>query len=127
MEEQNKNKTILIIDKDGEMRKGLSNELAKEGYKVEIAQKLSEVLEKTLISRTSLIVVDLQTVNIPGCETISMIKKFANSIPIITITDDDSIETERKVRQEGVFFYFVKPFSPEDMKAVINSAIGAKG
>jgi len=126
MKEQNKGKTILIIDNDIEMRKRLSTELTKEGYNVATAQQLSEVLEKALISRTSLIVVNLQTVNIPGCETISMIKKFTNSIPIITITDDDSIETERKVRQEGVFFYFVKPFKIKDIKAVINSAIGTK-
>jgi len=126
MVNQNKVKTVLIVDNDMEMRQRLSTALAKEGYNVETAQQLGEVLEKTLISRTSLIVVNLQTPNIPGCDTISMIKKFNSSMPIITITDDDSIETERRVRQEGVFFYFVKPFATEDMKIVINSAIGTK-
>ena len=124
MKERNRGETILIVDNDMEMRQCLSAELAKEGYNVETAQQLGEVLEKALISRTSLIVVNLQTPDIPGCETISMIKKFNNSIPIITITNDDSIEMERKIREEGVFFYFVKSFTIEDMKTVIHSAIG---
>ena len=127
MKERNRGKTILIIDNDMETRQRLSAELAKEGYNVETAQQLGEVLEKTLISRTSLIIVNLQTPGIPGCETISMIKKFNNSIPIITITNDNSIEMEKRVREEGVFFYFVKSFTIEDMKTVIKSALSARG
>ena len=123
MKERNRDKTILLIDNDMEMRQCLSTELAKERYNVEIAQQLGEVLEKTVISRISLIVVNLQTPDIPPCETISMIKRFYNSVPIITITDDDSIEMEKRIREEGVFFYFVKPFTTNDMKTVINSAI----
>ncbi len=117
-------KRVLIVDDDSEFKKSLITELTKDGYEVETAQRLGDVLEKVLSSRASLIITNLQA--LPNYEAISMIKKINKNIPIITITDDDSIETERKVRQEAVFFYFVKPFTIEDMKTVINSALGVR-
>lgn len=115
---------MLIVDNDSEFKKSLITELTKDGYEVETAQRLGDVLEKVLASQASLIITNLQA--LPNYEAISMIKKINKNIPIITITDDDSIETERKVRQEAVFFYFVKPFTIEDMKTVINSALGVR-
>ena len=116
-------KSVLIVDKDIEMKEQLAGELVEEGYNVVTAQHLGEVLEKALTSCASLVVVNLQSLDISGWETISMIKKLNKSMTIITITEDNSIEMERKIREEGVFFHFVKPFAIEDIKAVIKSAI----
>lgn len=117
-----KRNTVLIGDNNIEFRKSLTAELSKEGYKVETAQRMGDILEILLGERISLIVMNLQA--FPNYEVISMIRKINKKIPIVTVTDDDSIDTERKVRQEGVFFYFVKPLTLKDMKVVINSAIG---
>lgn len=117
-------KRVLIVDNDIGFREFLTTELSKDGYEVQIVQRLGDVLEKVLASQASLIITNLQA--LPNYEAIAMIKKINKNIPIITITDDDSIETERKVRQEGVFFYFVKPFTIEDMKTVISSALGVR-
>jgi DNA-binding NtrC family response regulator len=118
------NLTILYSKKGS--TSSLTAELSEEGYNVETIHGLNELLEKTVTSQISLIIVNIEAIGIPGWDIISMIKKFNNSIPTIIVTEDDSIETERKIRQEGVFFYFVKPFLIEDMKAVIKSAIGTE-
>lgn len=115
-------KVILVVDSDADSNGLLAAKLDKDGYQVETVQRVGDILEKVLTSQVSLIVMNLQV--IPDCEVIPMIRKINKNIPIITVTDDDSIEMEKRVRQEGVFFYFVKPFTIEDMKTAIKSAIG---
>jgi len=113
-------KIVLLADNDSELVDSLIQELVSEGYTVETAQRLGDILEKVVKQRISLMVINLAI--FPDCEIISAVKKIDKNIPIITIIDNDSLDIQKKVRQEGVFFYFVKPFTIEDMIIVINSA-----
>jgi len=53
-------------------------------------------------------------------------KRIQPHLPIITITADASLETEKKVRPEDIFYYFVKSFDLEEMKKVVKSALSKK-
>ncbi len=58
-----------------------------------------------------------------GLEMVSIIHKINAKIPVITISKDDSLETERRVRQERIFYYFPEPVDGDEMKAVIKDAL----
>jgi two-component system response regulator GlrR len=126
MKQQNERETVLIVENDMEMVELLSDKLVTDGYEVETARHLTEVLEKTVMSRASVVVLDLELPGADGCDMIATIKRFNGNVPIVTITSDDSIETEKRIREQGVFFYFVKSFAAEDMVTVINSAISCR-
>lgn len=117
-------KTVLFIDNETELIESLTLDLIKEGYKVESVIRLGDALEKIVNQTVALIIVDIEIS--PECNIVSAIRKVNKTVPIITVTEDDSIETQIKVRQEGIFFYFVKPFTVEDMKVVIYSALNLK-
>jgi len=53
-------------------------------------------------------------------------KRIQPHLPIITITGDASLETEKKARAEDIFYYFVKSFDLEEMKKVVKSALSKK-
>jgi len=61
-----------------------------------------------------------------GLETIPLIKKVHPNLPIIVITADTSAQTERKIRAQGIFYYFVKPFNMEEMGQVVKSVLKEK-
>ncbi len=113
-------KIVLIADDNSDFVNSLIKELISEGYDVETAQRLGDILEKVVKQHISLMVINLEIFS--DCEIISAVKKINKNIPIITIIDNDSLDIQKKVRQEGILFYFVKPFTIDDMKIVIKSA-----
>lgn len=114
-------KSVLIVDNNSEFVDSLIQELVLVGHNVETAQRLGDILEKVVKQHISLLIINLEI--FPDCEIITAVKKVDKNIPIITIIDNDSLDIQKKVRQEGIFFYFVKPFTIDDMVIVINSAI----
>ena len=117
-------KTVLFIDNEPELIESLTLDLIKEGYKVESVIRLGDALEKIVNQTVALVIVEIDISTV--FNIVSAIIKVNKTVPIITVTEDDSIETQIKVRQEGIFFYFVKPFTVEDMKVVIYSALNLK-
>jgi DNA-binding NtrC family response regulator len=43
-------------------------------------------------------------------------------LPVIVVNDRDSLETQRKVRSNRVFYYLVGPFDRDEVREVIDAA-----
>jgi len=43
-------------------------------------------------------------------------------LPVIVINDQDSLETQRKVRSHRVFYYLVEPLDRDEVRSVIDAA-----
>jgi len=119
-----KTQTILIIDNDQNFIRDFSVQFEQEDLSVEQALRLGDVLEKLINQQVVLIIANIE-LN-ANCDVVGSVRKLDKDVPIITITANDSLEVQKKVRQEGIFFYFVKPFTIEDMSIVAHSAINAR-
>lgn len=114
---------ILVVDDDQFMRKLLREELVKEGYDIQAVEAGSIAIKKILVQNFDVLILDIHMAGITGQETISVVKKIRCHLPIIVITGDESSEMETKIRAQGVFYYFVKPFNMKKMKEVIKAAL----
>lgn len=65
-----------------------------------------------------LAVLDFQLSELTAEKIIVEMRNCGISVPVIVVTGDESIETERRVRGIGVDYYFVKPLRIEDIKSV---------
>lgn len=114
--------SILVADDDEFIRKLLREELTRENYQVETVESGSAAVRKILRQSFDVLILDIHMAGISGLETIPMIKKIRPNLPIIVITGNRSGEMEKKVRAEGILYYFVKPFDIKEMKEVVKAA-----
>ncbi len=51
-----------------------------------------------------------------------LIKECGKDIPVIVSVSDNSIEFERAVREEGVFYYLIRPLNLQELWDVLDAA-----
>ncbi|MCD6473268.1 response regulator [Candidatus Aerophobetes bacterium] len=115
--------SILVADDDKFIRDYLRNVLIEEEYNVQTVESGSAAIKKILKQNFDVLILDIHMSGINGLETISFIKSVHPNLPIIVITGDASMQTEKRAREEGVFCYFTKPLNIKGLKQVITSAL----
>ncbi len=114
-------KTILIVDDEPSMVKGLRFNLEQqEGYRVDEAYDGEEALNKFSKGRYDLILLDLMLPKIDGMEVCQRIRS-ASDVPIIMITAKDSDIDKIMGLEYGADDYLTKPFNMLELKARIKS------
>jgi CheY-like chemotaxis protein len=54
---------------------------------------------------------------------ISVVRSLRKDLPVIVVAEEDSLELERRVRQQGVFYYFVHPLQSPEVEAVLKNLL----
>jgi len=114
---------ILICDHNGVEANRLGGLLVKEGYMVDVVNQISDVFLKVVSSSYHTVILAINLNINWEVESISLINQVKRDLPIIIIVEEDSVEFQRKIRKGKIFYYFVRPLNPEDVKAVVKGAI----
>jgi two-component system OmpR family response regulator len=121
-----KNRRIMIVDDDPEIRDLLAHFLARHDYQVVTAADgaaMDALLQKTSVD---LVVLDLM---LPGEDGLSLCRRLraGSSVPIIMLTAVAE-ETDRIVGLEmGADDYLIKPFNPRELLARIKAVLRRSG
>ena len=115
-----KNKTVLIVDDEKDIRNIISYNLEKQGLKCITANNGDEALEK-LSQSPDLIILDIMMPSKDGYEVCRTIRQQGNTVPIIFLTAMDREFDEVKGLDYGGDDYLRKPFSPNLLVARINA------
>jgi CheY-like chemotaxis protein len=120
----NKEKLILLVEDNEELRKAIKNELAKY-YAVIEASNGKEGLLVALSKSPDLIITDVMMPEMDGKELCHLLKtNFKTShIPIIMLTALADIDNKIQGLETGADAYVEKPFNVEVLKATINNLI----
>jgi two-component system, OmpR family, response regulator CpxR len=116
-------KTILIADDDRIMTRMLGSFLTEQGYRVLVAHDGEEALQTLEREPVDLILLDVVMPKVNGYAFLFDIKKIDHSAdtPIIVVTCKD--EMQDLFKAEGVKEYIVKPFTNQDLLALIRKHI----
>ena len=115
-------KRILIIDPDSRDRKDLTMFLQKENFNVETGKGLPEAIKKVSEGCFNCLIMDVNLPEMKGYEAVSIIKSIDPKIKIIMTTKKNTKSLEAKVREQDIFFYFIKSFGKEELKLAIHNA-----
>ena len=115
-----KNKTVLIVDDEKDIRNIISYNLEKQGLKCITANNGGDALKK-LSDSPDLIILDIMMPSKDGYEVCRTIREQGNTVPIIFLTAMDREFDEIKGLEYGGDDYIRKPFSPNLLIARINS------
>ncbi len=114
---------ILICEEDVETVRHMQGVLVEEGYHVETVSDTSEAIEMILGKKFNALILEVPGKDMSGYKAIPIINKIDLRLPIITITDDESLETQRRVRDGKIFYYLLKPIDSAEIKEVLKDAI----
>lgn len=112
-------KTILIVEDDRVLNRGVSFALKKEGYEIISAYSLEEAKNVIIKNDIDFLLLDINLPDGSGldlCEQISDIMDF----PIVFFTANDTEEDMIKGFERGCDDYISKPFSMDILKLKIN-------
>lgn len=115
-------KTILIVEDDRVLNRGVSFALKKEGYEIISAYSLEEAKNVIIKNDIDFLLIDINLPDGSGldlCEQISDIMDF----PIVFFTANDTEEDMIKGFERGCDDYISKPFSMDILKLKINAIL----
>lgn len=117
---------VVVMDSDQETVKQLMHSLRKEGYKVESIEQTSRMFEKIKNEQIDVLILAVEAWGIKGYELIPIIKKINSFLPVIVTSTDDSIEVATRVREQGIFFYAIKPLDMKEIKLALKNALNRR-
>ena len=118
-----KNARILVADDEASIRLGCERILTAEGHTVEVAEDGEVAWQKFSAHPPDLVLLDLM---MPGRDGLSLIPDIKNTDPstvIIMITGYASFETAVQAIKLGAYDYVPKPFTPSELKIVVQRAL----
>jgi DNA-binding response OmpR family regulator len=102
--------SILIVEDNDDLARGLANNLEIDGFNVEIVRDGTRGLERARLSHPDLIILDLMLPGMDGYRVLSSLRDRADDVPVLILTA--RTEEKDKVRgfREGADDYVTKPF-----------------
>lgn len=117
---------ILIIDDEESIRDSCRQVLSRAGYEVQEAPEAITGLKLIEQESFDIVLLDLKLPRLDGMEALPRFKEKKPDLPIIIITGYATIESAVEAMKKGAFDYLAKPFSPQELRVIIEKAIQAK-
>lgn len=120
-------KKILIAEDSPTMRSFIVSSIAAMGdFSLVEAANGFEALRLLPRERVDLVITDINMPDINGLELVSFIKNnpHYHSIPLFIVSTEGSERDREKGLALGADAYLVKPFSPEDLQALVRQYLG---
>ncbi len=116
---------LLIVEDDDDIATMLQIFFTSQDYKVEIASRGSEALEKTRKSLPHLIILDIMLPDFDGFEVCRILRTNTRTshVPIIFLTQKDERSDKLQGLELGADDYITKPFDIEELKLRVQRTI----
>ncbi len=109
------------------MQLALSESLAVCGYEVDTADNGSEALQKFQEQSFGMVVTDMRMPRMGGMDVLKGVKKLSPRTPVILITAYGTVSTAVEAMKEGAAEFIMKPFSLDDLQAVVRKVLSLGG
>ena len=126
-----KARKILIADKDPVARQQLADFFEESNYQVDATASAAYLVAHIIKKNQPIVLLGSSfEEKISPAEVISLLRECNKELNIILISDENSPEMLRKVREKGIFYHSLKPQSREDkeeLRSVVECAVGDFG
>jgi DNA-binding NtrC family response regulator len=114
---------VLLVEDERSVAKGLAMVMREEGYQVDLADTGQAALEKFGESEFDLLVADLRLPDMDGMEVIERVREKRPNTNVVVITGYPSVSSAVQAVKMGVSDYLRKPFTEEEFKTAVKSAL----
>ncbi|MGD2047179.1 MAG: sigma-54 dependent transcriptional regulator [Gemmatimonadota bacterium] len=117
--------TVLVVDDEPRIRRIVELALGERGYQVLTAESAEDALDLLETEPVNVVVTDLQLPGRSGLELLADMSRDRPALPVILITAFGTVETAVEAIKAGAFDYVLKPFSVEELEALVERALEA--
>jgi DNA-binding NtrC family response regulator len=125
MPESEARQTILVVDDEPGVRKGIAQVLKDQGHAVHTAADGREALDFLAKTTPNLILLDVRLPGMDGVELLKVVRREHPGTGVIMITAYPNIEGAVECMKLGALDYVVKPFRIDDLEAAVKKALEA--
>jgi len=116
---------VVVVDDEPIVRKRLKPALEKSGYRVEIFDDGSGLLERLKEKTFDIVVTDVRMEDVDGIQVLEEVLAQSSRTKVIIITGYATVEVAREALAKGAFDFIAKPFKPNDLRVIIERAAEA--
>ncbi len=113
---------VLIVEDEENERVGLAELISGWGYRTETAHDGLEGLEKVELFSPGIVLTDLKMPRMDGMSLLSKLAERSESIAVIVVTAQGTIESAVQAMQIGAFNYIQKPIDFNRLKSILQNA-----
>lgn len=119
-------KTIMTVDDSASVRLMVGFTLRQLGYEVLEACNGRDALKKLGEKPVHMLITDVNMPELDGISLVRMVRENPSYrfIPIIILTTESQQTKKSEGREAGATGWIVKPFSPDQLTAVVRKVIG---
>jgi DNA-binding response OmpR family regulator len=121
--DQSAQASILVMEDEESVAKGLEMVLEEEGYAVDLAMNGKSAIETIQTRDFDVLVADLRLPDINGMEVIRMIRESRPDTVVVVITGYASVDSVVESMKLGAYDYLAKPFSEDQIKSTVGKAL----
>jgi two-component system nitrogen regulation response regulator GlnG len=125
MSDSSKPPIILVIDDDTEIRYSLSRVLSSRKYQVTEAASGEQGIALVKKSAPDLVFLDIRMGGMNGLETLQHIRSINPKQMVVLMTAFGTAQTAIEAMKYGAFDYIMKPFDPQKVLTVAETALKA--
>ena len=117
---------ILIADRDVKARQELAEFFKHSHFDVDVTGSAAYAIAKIVQKQEPIVILgDSFEEKISSIDVIALMRKCNRNLKIILISDDSSLATLRRIREDGIFYHALKPHNQEDneeLRSVVECA-----
>jgi two-component system chemotaxis response regulator CheY len=122
---------VLVVDDSETVRSVIAKTLRLAGVPVQELSEASNGQEGLTVLRERWIDLVLSDINMPvmgGIEMLEEMRKDAllKDIPVIVVSTEGSATRIQELKSKGISAYVRKPFTPEEIRAVVDQVMGVQ-
>jgi len=115
--------SILVVEDDAAIRRGLCDALAFAGYAVEECARGDEAVDRALAAAPDLLLLDVLLPGKDGFEILRELRASHPQLPVILLTARGAEEDRVRGLKLGADDYVVKPFSASELLARVEAVL----
>jgi DNA-binding NtrC family response regulator len=110
---------ILVVDDEIPVCNSIASALGETGYEIDTALSGEEAIKKNDTHPYDLIITDLMMPGISGMDLLKALMERDNNTRVIMITGYPSAQSAVEAVKLGAVDYLPKPFTPEQLRAMV--------
>src|SRR5450432_4177222 len=118
---------VLIVEDEENERSGLAELVASWGFRVDTARDGVEGLEKATQWAPAIVVTDLKMPRMGGIELLGRLAEEAQTIAVIVVTAQGTIDSAVQAMRMGAYDYITKPIDTNRLRTILSNASALLG